>query len=124
MVSNNPYLLGPTVGSGTRPSLDTGLLGIVDFDPPIAGKTGTATRWRELSAAELEVACERSVPVGIDGEAVEMEPPLRFRVLEGALRARISPKHPGASPSADVARGPVRLLEQLFRVALLKPNAR
>ena len=38
LVSNNPYLLGPTLGSGTRPRLDTGMLGIVDFHPPIAGK--------------------------------------------------------------------------------------
>jgi hypothetical protein len=39
LVSNNPYLLGPTLGSGTRPRLDTGLLGVVDFHPPIGGKT-------------------------------------------------------------------------------------
>jgi diacylglycerol kinase family enzyme len=118
MVSNNPYLLGPTVGSGTRPRLDTGLLGIVDFDPPIAGKTGAAARWRELSAPELEVECDSAIPAGIDGEAVEMRSPLRFRVRQGALRARIARKHPGASPSADVARGPVGLVKQLLRVAL------
>jgi diacylglycerol kinase family enzyme len=117
LVSNNPYLLGPTIGSGTRPRLDAGLLGIVDFDPPIAGKTGAAARWRELSAPQLEVECDNAIPVGIDGEAVEMEPPLRFRVRKGALRARIARKHPGASPSADVARGPVGLVKQLLRVA-------
>ena len=37
LVSNNAYRLGPTLGSGTRPRLDAGVLGIVDFHPPIAG---------------------------------------------------------------------------------------
>ena len=39
LVSNNAYLLGPTLGSGTRPRLDAGVLGIVDFHPPIAGES-------------------------------------------------------------------------------------
>ena len=34
LVSNNVYRLGPTLGSGTRPHLDEGVLGIVDFHPP------------------------------------------------------------------------------------------
>jgi hypothetical protein len=40
------------------------------------------------------------VPAGIDGEAVMLEPPLRFRIHPGVLRVRISHRHPGASPSA------------------------
>ena len=40
------------------------------------------------------------MPAGIDGEATRLDPPLRFRVLPGALRVRIAPHHPGASPSA------------------------
>jgi len=118
LVSNNPYLLGPTLGSGTRPRLDTGLLGIVDFHPPIAGKKDSRARYRELSAPSLEVECEGPVPLGIDGEAAERAPPLRFAVRKGALRARIARRHPGASPSADLARGPVGLVRQLLRVAV------
>ena len=37
---------------------------------------------------------------GIDGEATHLDPPLRFRIRPGALRVRIAPQHPGASPSA------------------------
>ncbi len=37
---------------------------------------------------------------GIDGEAVVLEPPLRFKILPGVLRVRIARGHPGASPSA------------------------
>ena len=35
----------------------------------------------------------------IDGEALVLDSPLRFRILPGVLRVRIARKHPGASPS-------------------------
>ncbi len=119
LVSNNPYLLGPTLGSGTRPRLDTGTLGVVDFHPPIAGEKSTTARWRELSTAELEIeSATPTLPVGIDGESVVLEPPLRFRVRPQALRVRIAQDHPGASPSADMPRGPLRIIPALVAVAL------
>lgn len=118
LVSNNPYRLGPTLGSGTRPRLDRGVLGIVDFHPPIAGEPETSARWRELTAAELEVECEGPIPVGIDGESVTLEPPLHFRSRPRALRARIAHSHPGASPSAQVPRGVLSALKALLRVAI------
>jgi diacylglycerol kinase family enzyme len=117
LVSNNPYLLGPTLGSGTRPRLDTGLLGVVDFHPPIAGSKSTAPRWRELTAPQLVVEGDGPIPVGVDGEALTLEPPLRFRIRPKALRARIAHRHPGASPSADIPRGPISGLKQLLRIS-------
>ena len=117
LVSNNPYLLGPTLGSGTRPRLDTGLLGVVDFHPPIAGSRSDAARWRELTAPELTVESDGPIPVGVDGESLILEPPLRFRIRPKALRIRIAHKHPGASPSADIPRGPLSGLKQLGRIA-------
>jgi diacylglycerol kinase family enzyme len=36
---------------------------------------------------------------GIDGEAVELSPPVECKILPGALRVRISARHPGVSPS-------------------------
>jgi diacylglycerol kinase family enzyme len=117
LVSNNPYLLGPTLGSGTRPRLDGGMLGIVDFHPPVAGESSSAARWRELTAPELEIEAEGPVPIGVDGEALVLEPPLRFRIRPKALRARIAPGHPGASPSADLPQGPLGGLKQLLRLA-------
>ena len=117
LVSNNPYLLGPTLGSGTRQRLDTGLLGIVDFHPPIAGSKSDRARWRELTAPELVVESDGPIPVGVDGESLVLEPPLHFRIRPKALRARIAHKHPGASPSADIPRGPLSGLKQLFRIS-------
>ncbi len=118
LVSNNVYRLGPTLGSGTRPRLDEGVLGIVDFRPPGVGRPEEAARWRELAAPELEVACERSpVAVGVDGEAVALEAPLRFRVRPRALRVRIAPRHPGASPSAEVPEDLRGALGRLLAIA-------
>ena len=117
LVSNNPYLLGPTLGTGTRPRLDRGLLGIVDFHPPTPGADGQTVRWRELAAAELEIEADGPVPVGIDGESLTLEPPLRFRIRPRALRVRVARDHPGASPSAEVPHGPLGVLKELLRVA-------
>jgi hypothetical protein len=116
LISNNPYRLGPTIGSGTRPRLDTGLLGVVDFHPPAVGARSVAARWRELRAAELEIESEGPIPIGVDGESMVLEPPLRFRIRPKALRVRIARSHPGASPSADMPRGPVSALKVLLRI--------
>jgi diacylglycerol kinase family enzyme len=117
LVSNNVYRLGTTLGSGTRPRLNAGILGVVDFHPPIAGEKGAPARWRELEAPEIEIEADAPVPIGVDGESMLMEPPLRFRIRPRALRVRIAHSHPGASPSADVPRGPISAFKQLLRIA-------
>jgi len=117
LVSNNVYRLGPTIGSGTRPRLDEGVLGIVDFEPPIPGPESSAGRYRELVQAELEVECDAPVPLGVDGESLTLEPPLRFRIRPRALRVRIAHSHPGASPSAEVPKGAFSGLRELLRIA-------
>jgi diacylglycerol kinase family enzyme len=102
LVSNNRYRLGQAVGSGTRPKIDDGLLGLtVAAAPRDRGEGRRAQRpWREWSAPAFEVGADRSVPAGIDGEALALEPPLHFRIRPGVLRVRIARRHPGASPSA------------------------
>jgi diacylglycerol kinase family enzyme len=117
LISNNVYLLGPTLGSGTRPRLDDGMLGIVDFHPPVPGEGQGAARWRELTATELEIDCDGPVPVGVDGEALTLEPPLRFRIRPRALKVRIAHDHPGASPSADIPKDMFGGSKALLRIA-------
>jgi hypothetical protein len=41
----------------------------------------------------------------VDGEALVLDPPLRFRSRPLSLRVRVSRRHPGASPSAMVPEG-------------------
>jgi uncharacterized SAM-binding protein YcdF (DUF218 family) len=117
LVSNNPYRLGPSLGSGTRPRLDSGELGVVDFAPPAGPEVSPTGRYRELALAELLVEADGPVPVGVDGEALTLEPPLRFRIRPGALRVRIAPQHPGASPSATAPEGPLAGVRELLRLA-------
>jgi hypothetical protein len=59
----------------------------------------------EWSAPGLEVESDRRLAAGIDGEAAQLDPPLRFRTKPAALRVRIAPQHPGASPSAKMPSG-------------------
>jgi diacylglycerol kinase family enzyme len=96
LVSNNPYSLDPARAAGTRPTLDSGQLGILVLDTPPArqspGRAWTATR--------LEVSAPAPLHAGVDGEAVDLTPPLTFLIRPAALRVRLSPSHPGASPSA------------------------
>jgi diacylglycerol kinase family enzyme len=96
LVSNNPYSLDPARAAGTRPTLDSGQLGILVLDTPSApqspGRAWTATR--------LEVSAPAPLHAGVDGEAVDLTPPLTFVIRPAALRVRLSPSHPGASPSA------------------------
>jgi len=120
LVSNNPYRLGRAIGSGTRPQLDRGLLGVAVIAPTRAGRNG-ATRhrfgMRQWSAPTVEMQAENRVPAGIDGEAIHLDPPVQFRVRPNALRVRIAPGHPGASPSALIPDKPWGLLQGLMRVA-------
>jgi diacylglycerol kinase family enzyme len=117
LVSNNVYLLGPTLGSGTRPRLDEAVLGIVDFRPPTGVKAESIPPWRELTMSELDVDADSPVPTGIDGEAITLDPPLRFRTRPAALKVRIAPQHPGASPSANLPTSLFRGLAELWRIA-------
>jgi len=125
LVSNNRYRLGRAVASGTRPHIDDGLLGITVTGTSARGeaRAGPVQRpWREWSSPTFEVDAERTVPAGVDGEALLLEPPLRFRILPGVLRVRIAPQHPGASPSAMAPEGLRAGVAELVRLALGRPE--
>jgi diacylglycerol kinase family enzyme len=103
LVSNNRYRLGRAVGSGTRPHIDDGLLGVTVVGGPRGeGQSGRGLQrpWREWTTAAFEVESDGPVAAGIDGEATHLDPPLRFGIHPRALRVRIARSHPGASPSA------------------------
>jgi diacylglycerol kinase family enzyme len=116
LVSNDPYRLGRALGSGTRPRLDRGVLGIAAFGAGGADRNGHE-RMREWACATFEIRSEHPVPAGIDGEAARLDPPLRFRTRPAALRVRIAPQHPGASPSALTPATPWGALGALALIA-------
>jgi diacylglycerol kinase family enzyme len=120
LVSNNRYRLGRAVGSGTRPRIDDGLLGItVASAPTVRGRHGHPVRrpWREWSAPVFEVDSDRPVAAGIDGETLTLDPPLRFQIRPAALRVRIAQAHPGASPSAAIPDSPWESIRTLANIA-------
>jgi len=120
LVSNNRYRLGRAVGSGTRPRIDDGVLGITVFGAPRGrGDNGAWAQrpWREWSAPSFVVRSELPVPAGVDGEATSFDPPLRFRIHPRALRVRIARAHPGASPSALQPEGVIDAIRVLSALA-------
>jgi diacylglycerol kinase family enzyme len=121
LVSNNSYRLLAPVGSGTRPRLDEGRLGVAVLEAPAErGATvreRTRAPMRQWASREFEVQATGPVPAGIDGEAAKLDPPLRFRMLPGALRVRIARQHPGASPSVGVPDGIWNGFRELVRIA-------
>jgi diacylglycerol kinase family enzyme len=121
LVSNNRYRLGPGVGSGTRPRLDHGRLGIA----VLSRSTGrddahpqAQLGMEQWSDRRFKIESQHPVAAGIDGEAVVLDPPLRFRSLAGVLRVRIAPGHPGASPSADIPESFGEVIAALVQLAL------
>jgi diacylglycerol kinase family enzyme len=113
LVSNNPYRLGRALGSGTRPRLDRGVLGVTVLE---AG-SGNGPGWREWFTTTFEVGSAEPVATGIDGEAVMVDPPLRFETVPGALRVRIARSHRGASPSAGEPENAWAAVLALMRIA-------
>ena len=120
LVSNNRYRLGRAIGSGTRPRIDDGLLGMTVVGAPSGrGDSGRGLQrpLREWSAPTFEVDADRPVAAGIDGEALMLDPPLTFRIRPAVLRVRIAPQHPGASPSANAPEGMWAGVLDLARIA-------
>ena len=120
LVSNNRYRLGRAIGSGTRPRIDDGLLGMTVVGGPSGrggGGRGLQRPVREWSAPTFQVDADRPIAAGVDGEALMLDPPLNFRIRPGVLTVRIARQHPGASPSANAPEGMWAGVLQLVRLA-------
>lgn len=85
LVSNNPYSLEPPRQPGTRATLDGGRLGVLVLDAPPQGPSAA----RAWTTPQLEISAPAPVDAGIDGEAVELTPPLRFAIRPRALRVLV-----------------------------------
>jgi diacylglycerol kinase family enzyme len=136
LVSNGAYRLEGLSGVGTRARLDAGVLGVVTVTVDSAGDvpalmaaqaTGRLAGfrgYREWTAPEFVVDSQQPlVEVGVDGEALRLPPPLRFRVVPGALRVRV-PARVGAAPAALAPAGPADAVVGLFRVLAGRPAHR
>ena len=135
LVSNNPYEVARLSGAGTRPRLDTGVLGVLAARIRRAGDihelaaleaAGQSQRYSGLltwTAQEFQVTSEAPIPLGLDGEALVVEPPVRFQSLPGALRIRLPRQAGGRSPAAGAIALTRSDVSTLFRVAAGNPDA-
>ncbi len=130
-VSNNPY--GSTLGTlGSRPRLDTKQLGIVALeirsDKEAAAflaalATGHPDRFaglRSWATPTFEVSSGSSVAVGLDGETLELDPPLTFSIRSEALSVRLPSHAIGYSPAAR-AMGWRAATRDVWRTAIGRP---
>jgi diacylglycerol kinase family enzyme len=120
LVSNNAYRFGRAIGSGTRPRIDDGLLGITVLGAMSwhdEDRRASKRPWRAWSSPTFEVGSDQPIPAGIDGETVVLDAPLEFRVRPKVLRVRVARQHPGASPSAMSPEGLGEAVVELLRIA-------
>ncbi len=128
LVSNNPYVLSSLGGVGTRERMDSGTLGVVALTVrsavearrflalEAAGQANRFPGWQEWATPRFEIASDGPVPIGVDGEALTMDPPVVFEILPAALTVLLPPHAPGRSPAARrVTRNTPR---ELWQIAL------
>jgi diacylglycerol kinase family enzyme len=131
LVSNNPYDLAHLRGGGTRERLDGGVLGVVSLRVSSAADaekvaalelTGQVQRfagWNEWTASQFEVDSAAPVEVGVDGEALVLDPPLRFTLRPGAVTVRLPRAALRRSRAAHPARITARsTLDALWQTAI------
>lgn len=132
-VSNNPYVLTSLSGFASRPKLDTGELGIATVQVGGAldvarfvvaqwlGRLRSFHGFDEWTTARFDVGSGAAVEAGVDGEALQFDPPVEFRIRPGALRVRLPEDAPGWSPAALRAPTPWWTFGALVRVAAGRP---
>jgi diacylglycerol kinase family enzyme len=133
LVSNGRYQLGRAEGFGSRRRMDAGTLGIVAAtfqSPNDVAKLGRQPSalggrrprgWLEWSDVSFEVRSGQPVEMGIDGESTVLDPPIRFRIVPGALRVRIPSDAPGYSPAAAVPTAGWAVITALLQTAAGRP---
>ncbi|GAB3058321.1 hypothetical protein GCM10027053_20200 [Intrasporangium mesophilum] len=101
LVSNNRYDLERLRGRGTRERLNGGVLGVVSLRVAsaadaqkvaaldVAGQIRRFGGFHEWTTPEFEVGSDRPVEIGVDGEALVLEAPLRFVILPKAVTIRL-----------------------------------
>jgi diacylglycerol kinase family enzyme len=135
LVGNDRYELGRAEGFGSRRRIDAGTLGIVAArfgsaqgaarfaQQQADGRRRRLEGWLEWTDTTFEVRSAQPVEVGLDGEALVLDPPIRFRTMPGALRVRLPAGAPGYSPAAAVPTKGWATITALLQIAAGRPVA-
>jgi diacylglycerol kinase family enzyme len=102
LVSNNVYGMGDIAGLGRRARMDRGILGVFAVTVTSAVQAAGLVRGTQargltrLAGREVVVDADASqIPVGVDGEALLLDTPVRCTVQPAALRVRVPRDRPG-----------------------------
>ena len=124
LVSNNAYGMGDIAGLGRRARLDRGILAVFSVKVRNAAEAAgllSGTRSRGLTMAttkEVVVDADADqIPVGVDGEALLLDTPVRCTVKPDALRVRVPRSRPGVPDPK-----PVINWHRLWQMALTVPG--
>jgi diacylglycerol kinase family enzyme len=123
LVSNNAYGMGDLAGLGRRARLDRATLGVVAVAVSSAVQAaglvrGTQSRGlTRLAVPEVVVDADAArIPVGVDGEALVLDTPVRCTVRPAALRVRVPRGRPGVPDPK-----PVMDWKRLWQLAVARP---
>jgi diacylglycerol kinase family enzyme len=124
LVSNNPYEAGDLAGLGRRARIDAGSLGVIAVMVDSAADAVELLRGRKASGVRRLLAHEvvvdadvDEIPVGVDGEALMLQTPVRCTIRPRVLRVRVPRNRVQAPATAQYDAG------DLLRVALNRPPA-
>jgi diacylglycerol kinase family enzyme len=124
LVSNNQYGMGDIAGLGRRARLDRATLGVfavtVSSAVQAAGLVrGTRSRGlTRLAGPEVVVDADASqIPVGVDGDALVLDTPVRCTIRPAALRVRVPRDRPGVPDPK-----PIMDWKRLRQMALTAPR--
>jgi len=124
LVSNNQYGMGDIAGLGRRARLDRGTLGMFAVTVNSAAQAAGLLRGRNsrgltsLAGREVVIDADASqIPVGVDGEALLLDTPVRCVVRPGALRVRVPRDRPGVPDPK-----PIMDWKRLRQMALTLPG--
>jgi diacylglycerol kinase family enzyme len=124
LVSNNQYGMGDIAGLGRRARLDRGTLGVFAVTVNSAAQAAGLLRGRNsrgltsVAGREVVVDADASqIPVGVDGEALMLDTPVRCVVQPAALRVRVPRDRPGVPDPK-----PIMDWKRLREIALTVPG--
>jgi len=82
-----------------------------------AGRIRSFGGWLEWDTPVFRVDSDEPIEIGIDGEAMRLDPPLVFESVPGALRVRIPKNAPGVAPAAAAVHLTTSTVADLIRTA-------
>jgi diacylglycerol kinase family enzyme len=125
LVSNNAYGMGDIAGLGRRARLDRGTLGMFAITVSSAAQAAGLLRGRNsrgltsLAGREVVIDADTAqIPVGVDGEALQLDTPVRCRIQPAALRVRVPRDRPGVPDPK-----PIMDWKRLRQMALTGPGS-